>query len=103
MRYNSAGNNLRLVPSTSTKLKSVLRRKAQAGATFWTMNSVIRTGYNASHVQVLEGMNADNTAQAAVVYAWGYYAKWREIGSSRAGPRAPEWTLRKSISTIKAA
>jgi hypothetical protein len=103
MRYNPTGNNLGRIPTTSEKLRTLLRRKAQAGATYWTMNSVIRTGYNASHVQVLEGMNGDNTAMAAVIYANGHYAKWREIGSSRSGASAPEWVLRKSISTIRAA
>ena len=92
--------NLASVPRTSKKVAAILRRKAQAGATFWTMNSVIRTGYNASHVQVLEGKSATGHL-AAVVYANGHYAKWREIGSSRAGPRAPEWVLRKSLPVIK--
>jgi len=102
MDYNPSGNNLRQVLATSQDLKRILRRKAQAGATFWTMNSIIDTGFNSSSVQVLEGMNADNTKQIAVVYAFGHYAKWREIGSSRAGDSAPEWVLRKSISAIRA-
>lgn len=102
MLYNPVGNDFALVPKTSEKLRAICKRKAQAGADYWRSNSVIDTGYNASHVQVLDQEGTDGQIQE-VIYANGYYAKWREIGSSRAGPRAPEWTLRRSVSAIRGA
>jgi len=102
VRYDPAGNNLREVPRTSPQVKNIIRRKARAGADFWRMNSVILTGYNASHVELRESESAEGNYQG-IVYCTGYYAKWREIGSSRAGPRAPEWVLRRSIPTIEKA
>jgi hypothetical protein len=101
MEYSDQGNNFKDILGSSPELKNTLRRKAQIGADFWRANSVIDTGYNSQHVQVLESMGGpDNSVMTSVVYAWGYYAKWREIGSSRSGPRAPEWTLRRSIGVI---
>jgi hypothetical protein len=102
MLYNPTGNNLALVPKTSPKVREICKRKALAGADYWRANSVIDTGYNAAHVQVEDGEGTDGQIQE-VIHCTGYYAKWREIGSSRAGPRAPEWTLRRSIPAIQGA
>ena len=101
MLYDPARNNLDEVPRHSSKVAELLRRKAEAGANYWRTNSVRLTGYNASHVQVLTGRNPDTGAQQAIVYASGYYAKWREIGSSRAGPRAPERVLLRARPIIR--
>lgn len=100
MRYSPGSNNLDQVPLRSEPLRRLVRRKAQAGADFWTANSRIRTGFNASHVRVLEGLNLAGTAQVAVIYANGYYAKWREIGTRH---NAPERVLRRSVAAIRAA
>ncbi|AVP71358.1 hypothetical protein [Prescottella equi] len=100
MRYSPGSNNLHEVPLRSEPLARLTHRKAQAGADFWTANSRIRTGYNASHVRVLDGRNAAGTARVSTVYADGYYAKWREIGTRY---NAPERVLRQSIAAIRAA
>ncbi|WP_327139328.1 MULTISPECIES: hypothetical protein [unclassified Nocardia] len=100
MRYDPAGNDFREVPRTSEHVRTILRRKARAGADYWRSHSVVDTGYNAAHVEVLDGSSGSGELQA-IIYCSGYYAKWREIGSSRAGPRAPEWVLRRSIPTIE--
>lgn len=102
MEYNPAGNNLREVPRTSEGVKKIVRRKTRAAMDYWRTHSVVDTGYNASHIEGREGTDDDGNFQG-VAYATGYYAKWREIGSSRAGPRAPEWVLRRSIPTIEKA
>jgi hypothetical protein len=102
MLYNPTGNNLREVPKSSPQLKALMRRKARAGMDYWRSHSVVDTGYNASHVEGRDGSSAEGNFQA-IIYCTGYYAKWREIGSSRAGPRAPEWVLRRSIPTIREA
>jgi len=101
MHYNPAGNNLRDVPRTSEQVRVILNRKARAGADYWRSHSVVDTGYNAAHVRVVEKAGGDDGEMQSVIYAYGYYAKWREIGSSRAGPRAPEWVLRDCIPTIE--
>lgn len=101
MQYNSAGSNFEQVLTTGQKLKKIRHRKAQAGATFWTANSIIRTGYNASRVQVLD---RDQDGQS-VIYANGYYAKWRELGVLNGFGRGvvvpPEGVLRRSVPTIQ--
>lgn len=102
MEYDPKGNNLEMVPRTSEKVRNISRRKAQAGANAWRTRSIIDTGYNASHVEVID-TEGDEGQIAEVIYANGRYAKWRERGSSRAGPRAPEWVLRDSIPTIREA
>lgn len=82
MRYDPTGNNLSDALRTSQPLRRILNRKAQAAAEYWTANSIIRTGFNASSVAVLEGIGgADRDRMVAVVYAHGYYAKWRELGT----------------------
>jgi hypothetical protein len=100
--YDPAGNNLREVPKTSPGVKNIVRRKARAGADYWRTHSIVDTGYNASHVELRESDSDDGNYQA-IIYCTGYYAKWREIGSSRAGPRAPEWVLKRSVPTIEQA
>ncbi|WP_032380956.1 hypothetical protein [Rhodococcoides fascians] len=102
MQYNPAGSNFDRVLTDSAPLKRVLRRKAQAGATFWTMNSIIRTGFNASSVRVLEGRGSGDLADrdVAVIYTHGYYAKWREIGTRW---NRPERVLRRSTDAIREA
>lgn len=102
MLYDPAGNNLREVPRTSDGVRTIINRKTRACADYWRTHSVVDTGFNASHIEVREGHDEAGDIQA-VAYATGYYAKWREIGSSRAGPRAPEWVLRRSIPTIQKA
>ncbi|WP_155291661.1 hypothetical protein [Rhodococcoides fascians] len=102
MRYNPAGSNFERALRGNDRLKTILRRKAQAGATFWTMNSRIRTGFNASSVRVLEGEGAGRHTgrDVAIIYTHGYYAKWREIGTRY---NAPERVLRRSTAAIKEA
>jgi hypothetical protein len=102
MLYNPAGNNIAEVPRTSEGVKRIVRRKVRAGMDYWRATSVVDTGYNASHVEGREGESDTGNIQG-IIYCTGYYAKWREIGSSRAGPRAPEWVLRRSIPTIESA
>jgi hypothetical protein len=99
LRYDPTGNNFDQVTARSKPLKQLLNRKAQAGATFWTMNSIIRTGFNASSVKVLDGMNATNDKQVSVIYAHGYYAKWRERGGKYNRPERVMW---RSVPAIKA-
>ncbi|KZM68131.1 hypothetical protein [Nocardia terpenica] len=103
MRYDPKGNNLRDIPRFGPKVHAIVHRKAQAGARIWRTNSIIVTGYNASHVQVIDSRNPDNGAQQSIVYVSGRYAKWRELGSSRAGPRAPERVLLRARPIIKEA
>ena len=93
MEYNPAGSNVEMVLTVGQKLKKIRQRKAQAGATFWTSNSIIRTGYNASHVTVLD---RDSDGQS-VIYANGHYAKWREGGTRY---NEPEHVLQRSAPTI---
>jgi hypothetical protein len=93
VEFDGSNNNLDEFMRTSRDLERFVMMVAQQGCEYWTTHSVVDTGYNASHVQPEVQRGEDGTIEG-VVHATGYYAKWREIGSSRAGPRAPEWVLR---------
>ncbi|MBF6332378.1 hypothetical protein [Nocardia transvalensis] len=98
MRYEARGADFDRVLATSPQLRALVWRKASAGAAYWRANSRRRTGYNASHVRVLA--QTRNGKRVAVIYAHGYYAKWRELGTRW---NAPEAVLRRSIPAIRAA
>lgn len=90
--------SLRRVLRDGPDLADMLDRKAAAGAAFWTANSIKRTGYNASSVTVRSGRTATGNMKRTI-YAHGYYAKWREIGTRY---HRPEAVLRRSFPTIAA-
>lgn len=90
--------SLRRILRDGPDLADMLDRKAAAGAAFWTANSIKRTGYNASSVVVGDGRAASG-AMKRTIYAHGYYAKWREIGTRY---HRPEAVLRRSVPTIAA-
>lgn len=103
MEYDPSRNDLYLVTRPGNrKLKALLDAKAEAGARFWTNNSVRRTGYNAEHVTIVDGESADGDEQSIIV-ATGYYAKWRILGSRYAGASAPERTFERAIPDIREA
>lgn len=103
MEYSPAGNNLYLVTRPDNrKLKALVDAKAEAGQRYWTNNSVRRTGYNATHISILDGESDDGDMQD-ILYASGYYAKWRILGSRYAGATAPERTFERAIPDIREA
>lgn len=103
MEYDPARNNLYLVTRPGNRtLKALLDAKAEAGQRFWTNNSVRRTGYNATHVTIVDGESPDGDDQS-IILATGYYAKWRILGSRYAGASAPERTFERAIGDIREA
>ena len=93
MEYVGTDNNLAQFLRTSPELEQFVRTVAQQGAEYWTSHSVVDTGYNSQHVEA-RTQHSENGVIEGVIHATGYYAKWREIGSSRSGASAPEWVLR---------
>ncbi|MFI6168842.1 hypothetical protein ACIBCN_18825 [Nocardia sp. NPDC051052] len=96
MRYSSEGADFSQA-LRSAAVKRLVHRKAEAGAAFWQANSRARTGYNASHVRVISTLS--NGKEIAVIHAWGYYAKWRELGTRW---NQPERVLYRARPIIKA-
>ena len=79
MEFSAAGNNLHEYLAESDDLRDVLQEVSEQGADFWTLNVRWRTGFNATHVEAFTD-DGPKTMEG-VVYASGYYARYREHGT----------------------
>lgn len=64
----------------SPELTEFVQELGEQGADRWAIRSRWRTGFNATHVEALTGPGADSDIEG-VVYAEGYYARFREHGT----------------------
>ncbi len=81
----------------STELGAFLQELGEQGADRWALRSRWRTGFNATHVEAFTELDDDGDQQG-VVYASGYYARFREHGTRW---NRPEHVMRDFIRDVE--
>ncbi|MFE2994084.1 hypothetical protein ACFXG4_03580 [Nocardia sp. NPDC059246] len=79
MEYDSDDFDLERILVDSDELRAFLQEVAEQGADRWALRSRWRTGFNATHVEA--GVIPDEGILTGIVYASGYYARFREHGT----------------------
>lgn len=69
----------------SPELAEFVQELAEQGADRWAIRSRWRTGFNATHVEGIVGTGTGGDIEG-VVYAEGYYARFREHGTRHNQP-----------------
>ncbi|CDZ89053.1 hypothetical protein ACQR3W_22045 [Rhodococcus ruber] len=80
MDYDATGNDLDAYLHDSDELRAYVQEVCEVGADIWSVRSVWRTGFNATHIRAYTDRDRDGD-MIGVIDAWGHYARYREHGT----------------------
>ncbi|MFC4373373.1 hypothetical protein ACFO5K_04615 [Nocardia halotolerans] len=97
MEYDGSDLDLDAYFREDPTLRAFLQEVGEQGADRWALRSRWRTGFNATSVEAAVGLD-ETGKQEGIVYASGYYARFREHGTRW---NRPEHVMRDFIRDVE--